>query len=91
MKRLKEALALILILSLSVTSGVYATTIDDIKKQKQETQKQLDKANEDISELTEVRKGITDEIEQIDDDLVEVMTSISILEDGISDIEAETL
>jgi len=39
MKRLKEALALILILSLSVTSGVYATTIDDIKKQKQETQK----------------------------------------------------
>ena len=89
MKRLKEALALILILSLSVTSGVYATTIDDIKKQKQETQKQLDKANEDISELTEVRKGITDEIQQIDDELVEVMTSISSLEDEISDIEAE--
>ena len=89
MKRFTRALLLILILCLSITSNVRATTIDDIKKQKQETQKQLDAANEDISELTEVRKGITEEIEQIDDELVEIMTSISILEDEISDIEAQ--
>ena len=87
MRRLKRTILLILILSMSITTSVSATTIDDIKKQKEETQKQLDAANEDISELTEVRKGITDEIEQIDDELVEVMTSISILEDEIADIE----
>ena len=87
MRRLKRTILLILILSMSINTSVSATTIDDIKKQKEETQKQLDAANEDISELTEVRKGITDEIEQIDDELVEVMTSISILEDEIADIE----
>ena len=89
MRRLRKALLLILILCLTISTGVSATTIDELKKQKKETQKQLDEANEDISELTEVRKGITDEIAQIDDELVEVMTSISILEDEISDIEAQ--
>ncbi|MBR3635214.1 MAG: C40 family peptidase [Lachnospiraceae bacterium] len=89
MRRLRKALLLILILCLTISTGISATTIDELKKQKKETQKQLDEANEDISELTEVRKGITDEIEQIDDELVEVMTSISILEDEIADIEAQ--
>lgn len=89
MRRLRKALLLILILCLTISTGVSATTIDELKKQKKETQKQLDEANEDISELTVVRKGITDEIAQIDDELVEVMTSISILEDEISDIEAQ--
>ena len=89
MRRLRRALLLSLILCLTISTGISATTIDELKKQKKETQKQLDEANEDISELTEVRKGITDEIEQIDDELVEVMTSISILEDEIADIEAQ--
>lgn len=74
-----------LLLCITIPVGVNATTIDDIKKQKQETQKALDEANDEIDELTETRKGITDEINQIDDELVEIMTSISILEDEIED------
>ena len=74
-----------LLLCITIPVGVNATTIDDIKKQKQETQKALDEANNEIDELTETRKGITDEINQIDDELVEIMTSISILEDEIED------
>lgn len=79
---------LILILCLAMTcSSVSATTISDVKKQKEETQKMLNEANEEIDSLTEVRKGITDEINQIDDELVEVMASISILEDEIVETE----
>jgi len=72
-------------MTISVTAS--ATTIDELKKQQNDTQKQLDAANDEIDELTDVRKGITDEIQQIDDELVEVMASISILEDEIKDIE----
>lgn len=87
MKSIRVTTALLLSLVMSV--NVSATTIDDIKRQKADTQKQLDEANEEIDELTETRKGITDEINQMDDELVEIMTSISILEDEIEDIEAQ--
>lgn len=68
--------------------NVFAVTISDVKKQQKETQKKLDNANEEIEALTETRKGITDEINQIDDEIVEVMASISILEDEIEETEA---
>ena len=89
MRKFSLKILTIFILCLCIPISANATTIDDIKKQQQETQKQLNSANSEISSLTEVRKGITDEIEQIDDELVELMTSISILEDEIKDIEAE--
>ncbi len=76
-----------LILALSVPLCAHATTIDELKKQKEETQRQLDETNSNINELTKQKKGITDEIEELDDELVEVMTSVSILEDEIEDIK----
>jgi len=77
------------LLIITLPMSVYATTIDDIKKEQQDTKKQLEETNNEIENLTEVRKGITDEIEQIDDELVDLMTSIGILEDEIEDIEEE--
>ncbi len=77
------------LLIITLPLSVYATTIDDIKKEQQDTKKQLEETNNEIENLTEVRKGITDEIEQIDDELVDLMTSISILEDEIEDIEGQ--
>lgn len=88
MKKIKIFLLTILIMCLCIPMCVSATTIDEIKKQKEDTQKQLDKANDEIDNLTEVKKGITEEIEEIDDNLVEVMSSIGILEDEIADILA---
>ncbi len=83
----KYNLLIIFILCMTISVTASATTIDELKKQQNDTQKQLDAANDEIDELTDVRKGITDEIQQIDDELVEVMASISILEDEIKDIE----
>jgi len=88
MRKNRFRILAILILCLTVPCSTYGTTISDVKKQQQETQKQLENANEEIESLTETRKGITDEINQIDDELVEVMASISILEDEIEDTKA---
>lgn len=60
---------------------------EDIKKEQANTQQMLENANSEVDDLTEVRKGITEEIEAIDDELVDVMTSISLIEDEIVDIE----
>lgn len=66
-----------------VVDPVWATTISDIKKQKQEVQEKLDAANSNVSGLKDSQDEIEDEIEEIDDSLVEIMTSISMLEDEI--------
>ncbi len=87
MRKLRLRLLIILIVCAMLPYNVFATTISDVKKQQKETQKKLDSANEEIESLTETRKGITDEINQIDDELVEVMASISILEDEIVETE----
>ena len=87
-KRVARALiSLILVFSIPLCAN--ATTIDELKQEKEQTQKQLDAANSAVSELTEVQKGITDEIAAIDDELVEVMTSVSMVEDEIEEITAQ--
>ncbi len=91
MQRRLCQLVITLILIFAVPLCAHATTIDELKKQKEETQKQLDQTNSDIKELTEQKKGITDEIEALDDELVEVMTSVSILEDEIEDIKVRII
>ncbi len=82
---LRTVLSLILIMSIPMSA--HGATIAELKEQQKETQKQLDEANSNISSLTEQKKGITAEIAAIDDELVEVMTSVSILEDEIEDIK----
>lgn len=76
-----------MILILSIHMNAYGATISELKQQQKETQQQLDAANSNISSLTEQKKGITAEIEALDDELVEVMASVSILEDEIEDIK----
>ena len=66
-----------------------ATSISDLKKQKEQTQKQLDEANSSINDLSKKKKGITAEIDEIDDQLVEVIASVSILEDEIEELEGK--
>lgn len=76
--------------------SVYAATAAELRKQKQdaqkakdEAQKQLDDANASINELEKAQKGITDEIDALDNQLVEVLASISMIEDEIKDKQAQ--
>lgn len=64
---------------------VYAMTISDIKKEQSETKKQLEETNESISSIKEQQKGITSEINQLDDLLVEILASISLIEEEIEE------
>lgn len=87
---MKKRLFLVLlsfILSLSYPLTVYATTISELKEQKAENEKKLDEVNDKLSNLKEESKGITEEIEAIDDQLVEVIASVSLLEDEIAKVE----
>ena len=87
---MKKRLFLVLlsfILSLSYPLTVYATTISELKEQKDENEKKLDEVNDKLSNLKEESKGITEEIEAIDDQLVEVIASVSLLEDEIAKVE----
>ena len=77
-----------IVLSLSISFPAYAKTIAEIRKEQEETQKQLDSANESILSITEQKKGITAEINQLDDLLVEIIASVSMIEDEIEERES---
>lgn len=65
----------------------YATTISQLKQQKKENEQKLGELNEEISELANESKGITEELEALDDLLVEVLTSVSLLEEDVEEVE----
>ena len=66
---------------------VYATSISQLKQQKKENEEKLGAINEEISELTDESKGITEELEELDDLLVEVLASVSLLEEDVEEVE----
>lgn len=78
-----------LILALSIPMSANAKSISELKKEKAETQKQLDQANKNVNSLTEQKKGVNEEIAEIDDQLVEVIASVSILEDEIAELKEQ--
>lgn len=87
MRKRSFRIFIICILCMSISLNASAASISELKKQKEETQKQLDEANSSINDLNKEKKGITAEIDQIDDQLVEVIASVSILEDEIETLE----
>lgn len=89
MKKRKTYILLSLILSLIVVEPVSATTISDIKKQQQQTQSALDKANSNVSNLEDQQDVLEEEISDMDSELVEIMASISMLEDEIAKMQVQ--
>lgn len=83
MKRWKLYLALSLIMCIIVVEPVWATTISDIKKDQKNTQKELDKVNDKISDLQEGQSEVQEEINELDDSLVEILASISMIEEDL--------
>jgi len=68
---------------------VYATSISQLKQQKKENEAKLSEVNEQISELTDESKGITEELAALDDLLVEVLASVSLLEEDVEEVQAK--
>lgn len=68
---------------------VFATPISELKEQKALNEQKLNEVNQEISSLSQESKGITEEIGEIDDLLVEVIASVSLLEDDIEEVEKQ--
>lgn len=77
---------LVIVLMIGVADHALAATISDIKKQQQETQQKLDSIGSSIGDLEDEKEGIDAEIDELDSTLVEVLASISLMEE---DIEAK--
>ena len=59
---------------------------DDLKKQNEQDQEELDNIDDRVNELEEEQEGIDEEIQALSDEIAELMASISLLEE---DIEAK--
>ena len=88
--RMKKRFFIILfsfILCMMQPLTAYATSISQLKQQKKENEAKLNEVNEQISELANESKGITEELAALDDLLVEVLASVSLLEEDVEEVE----
>ena len=91
MKRYKRRLYVILafILCLSVVEPISATTISDLKEDVKKSQSQLKKTQQKISDAEEAQEGVEEEIDEMDAELVSLLTDIDLIEDAIEEKEAD--
>ena len=90
-RKIKRRLYVIitLILCLSVVDPISATTISDLQKDIKKNQTQLDNANKQISEAQDAQEGVGEEIEELDAELVSLITDINLIEEAITQKEEE--
>ena len=77
------------ILCLSVVDPISATTISDLQKDIKKNQSQLENANKQISEAQDAQEGVSEEIEEMDAELVSLITDINLIEEAIAQKEEE--
>ena len=91
MKKYKRRFYVILafILCLSVVDPISATTISELREDVKKNQSQLKNAQQQVSEAQEAQEGVGEEIEEIDAELVNLITDINLIEEAINDKEEE--
>ena len=91
MKKYKRRLYIILsfILCLSVVDPISATTISELRDNVKKNQSQLKNAQQKANEAQEAQEGVEEEIEEIDAELVNLITDINLIEEAINDKEEE--
>ena len=77
------------ILCLSVVEPISATTISDLKEDVKKSQSQLKKTQQKISDAEEAQEGVEEEIDEMDAELVSLLTDIDLIEDAIEEKEAD--
>lgn len=68
---------------------VQAAKKDELKKQNEDDERNLDDINDKMNELSEEQEGIDNEIEMLSNEIAEIMASISLLEEEIEVKKAE--
>lgn len=77
------------IMLIGVVVDVNATTISDVKNKKDKTEENLNNVSGQISTITQRQEELANEIAQMDTQLVDILTSISICKDEIVAKEEE--
>ena len=88
MKRhLKKRLYLILsfILCLTVVDPISATTISDLKEDVKKNQSQLKNAQQKISDAQDAQEGVEEEIDEMDQELVSLLTDSDLIEAAVAE------
>lgn len=80
---------LTVLLSFSVVMPVQATTISDAKNAKKKTESNLNEVNSQIDSLEGQKAALANEVEEMDSQLVDILTSISICQEEIATKEKE--
>lgn len=90
-KRYIQAICVVIsfILFLLVVDPVSATTISDLQKDIKNNQSQLDNVNQQISDAKGAQADIGEEIEELDAEMVALLTDINLIEEAISNKEAD--
>ena len=90
-KRYIQVICLVIsfILFLLVVDPVSATTISDLQNDVKNTQSQLNEVNQQISNYTGAQEDISEEIEELDAEMVALLTDINLIEEAIENKEAD--
>ena len=79
----------VLTLVLAAAEPVYASTISEIQQQKEENEKNLNNVNQQISGYKGAQADIGNEIEELDAEMVSLLTDINLIEEAIKIKEEE--
>ena len=87
-KRLMSALTVLALLA-AVAEPVCATTISELQQEKKENEEQLKNINQQISGYVGAQADIGEEIEELDAEIVGLLTDINLIEEAIKNKEEE--
>lgn len=77
------------IMFLLMVDPVWATTISDLQNEMKKNQSQLNNVNQQISDYKGAQADIGEEIEELDSEMVALLTDINLIEEAITDKEEE--
>lgn len=81
--------ALVGMLSFQMVTNVCATSISDVQYEKNKTQSNLNNVNDQIEQISQKQETLKEEVEEMDLQLVDILTSISICKEEIVAKEQE--
>lgn len=90
-KRFMRFIGAVTVLTLVIAAAepVYATTISEIQQQKEQNEKNLNSVNQQISGYKGAQADIGNEIEELDAEMVGLLTDINLIEEAIKTKEEE--
>lgn len=89
MRKKRICMLLAFLLTFSIVAPVQATSISDAKNAKKKTEGNLNAVNNQIDSLEGQKAALANEVEEMDSQLVDILTSISICQEEINNKEKE--